>query len=324
MSHFNVAVITKGIPTEEKIEKLLAPYQENDGENVPQEYLEFVSESEQYKDEYENGTKTRIKLKDGTLCEPWTIDLYEEVTRDVFNTIPAQDRTMRDSRYYARKDIAAIGAEKVEIPNKELYPTYENYLEESIGLRYDEKVQDYGYWRNPNAKWDWWVIGGRWGGSLTVKADCKDCETVEEIQNAVININGEKYKKVDIARIKDLEFPQKEKLYKEALRFWEMKVEGKEPKTAKEKEDLKFCFYNNNYFINRYGDKETYAECESTFHTYAVVTKDGKWHAEGEMGWFGMDTTEKETKVGYIKNYKNIVIDSAEDDDYITIVDCHI
>ena len=30
----------------------------------------------------------------------------------------------------------------------------------------DETGQAKGYWRNPNARWDWWVIGGRWRGLL--------------------------------------------------------------------------------------------------------------------------------------------------------------
>lgn len=34
---------------------------------------------------------------------------------------------------------------------------------------WDEKQGDYGYWYNPNAKWDWWTVGGRWSGLLHLK-----------------------------------------------------------------------------------------------------------------------------------------------------------
>lgn len=45
MSHFTVAVITeKG--TEKEVDKLLAPYQENNMGDCPQEYLEFNEDDE--------------------------------------------------------------------------------------------------------------------------------------------------------------------------------------------------------------------------------------------------------------------------------------
>ena len=87
---------------------------------------------------------------------------------------------------------------------------------------------------------------------------------------------------------------------------------------------LKWDYYTPNYYKNTYKDKETYAECEATFYTYAVVDKNGHWSAKGEMGWWGVSTSEENQVVDYIKNYKKNVFDNAGDDDYITIVDCHI
>ncbi|GAB6037158.1 hypothetical protein JCM15519_17170 [Fundidesulfovibrio butyratiphilus] len=34
----------------------------------------------------------------------------------------------------------------------------------------DEKAGRRGYWENPNAKWDWYQLGGRWAGFLLVSA----------------------------------------------------------------------------------------------------------------------------------------------------------
>lgn len=332
MSHFTVAVITKGIPTYEKIENALAPYQENNMDDCPKQYLEFHSLSEEYKETYETGTTERVRLKDGMLVYGWDDCLFEEVTEEQYEAAKAEGKktsytSYPKPKYTARKDFAAIGAELVQVPWKELYLTFKEYLEDYHEAKYDEEMQDYGYWKNPNAKWDWYQTGGRWAGSLRVAADCENCGLGEKswgwgTQNPY-ETDG-KYKKVDSARIKDLVFPDYQEKYEKAKRFWELKVEGQEPQNDQEKEDLKWDFYKSSYYENTYKDKETYAECEATFHTYAVIDKDGHWNAKGEMGWWGISSETEGSVVDYIKNYKKNVFDTAGDDDYITIVDCHI
>ena len=60
------------------------------------------------------------------------------------------------------------------------------------------------------------------------------------------------------------------------------------------------------------------------FSTYAVVTSDGEWHGCGEMGWFGMSSeTPEESEDWDINYYKNFIA-TADPEDWITIVDCHI
>jgi len=56
-----------------------------------------------------------------------------------------------------------------EIPLKEIYPNISDYMEDWHGLQIDEDTNKYGYWKNPNAKWDWYVLGGRWSGFFTLK-----------------------------------------------------------------------------------------------------------------------------------------------------------
>ena len=331
MSHFTVAVITKGQPTGEMIEKALAPYQENNMGDCPKEYLEFHSYSKEYKEEYETGKTERVRLKDGTLVYTWSDCLYEECSEEEYEKAKAEGKntsyTSSPETYKVKKDLAEIGAEVVEIAWKELYPTFENYLEEYHDATKDEETLDYGYWENPNAKWDWWQIGGRWAGLLTVPVNCQNCSTGEKswgwgTENPYTTTD--KYKKVDSARIKDLVFPDYEQKYDKAKRLWELKVEGEEPQKDEEKEQLKWDYYRPEYYENTYKDKETYAECEATFYTYAVIDKDGHWNAKGEMGWWGCSAEEENQVVDYIKNYKKNVFDNASDDDYITIVDCHI
>ena len=58
--HFAIAVVTHGMPSEADIMDALAPFQENNMGDVPQEYLEFCpiddEEVNGYKEEYEEKT----------------------------------------------------------------------------------------------------------------------------------------------------------------------------------------------------------------------------------------------------------------------------
>lgn len=177
---------------------------------------------------------------------------------------------------------------------------------------------------NPDSKWDWYQIGGRWAGLLTVKKGTPheigekswtwDEKNPYESTGDII--------KCDSARIKDLVFLDKEKDAQRARRFWELHVEGAEPQNDEERDMLKWAWYKKEYYIETYKDKETYVRCESAFSTYAAITKDGKWHAKGKMGWFGMSSDED--VVAWHDGYQKLIFDDAEEDDYITIVDCHI
>lgn len=182
------------------------------------------------------------------------------------------------------------------------YPTIESYYKDYLGLEYNEEEGAYGYYANPNAKWDWYQVGGRWSGMLTTKqGEICDC-----------------------ARIKDVVIPDYSDDYDNAIRKWELIVEGAQPVTEEEKEMLEFNFYTPEYYTNNFGSKEEYAEYCSTFTTLAVIDKDGQWHEEGEVLYFGMVDSNKGQMIEYTRRFKDIVFNNAGDNDYITIVDCHI
>ena len=84
MSHFSVAIITEGKPTEGRIAKALAPYQENNEGDCPKEYVEFYSTTQERKEEYETSTIHRVKLANGTLVSPYDSILYDEVTKEEY------------------------------------------------------------------------------------------------------------------------------------------------------------------------------------------------------------------------------------------------
>lgn len=153
---------------------------------------------------------------------------------------------------------------------------------------------------NPESKWDWYVEGGRFGGSIKTK------------YGAI----------VDSARVKDIDFSPDKKEYGRAFRWWEVVIDHKEPKNAEEKEYK--TFYSEEYLKKRYKNADMYARTMSSFGTYAVVTPDGEWHAVGEMGWWGTSSETHEEAQEWYCHYKERFIDTANTDWILTVVDCHI
>ncbi len=159
---------------------------------------------------------------------------------------------------------------------------------------------------NPLSKWDWWVIGGRWSGELCVKDEW-----------------------VDYGKIKDIEFDKmpnnKQKIYNNAILFWKLFVDEKEPANDKEKEykENEICLFKKEYYLNRYKTKEYYAEICSTWYTHSLLYN-GEWYESGEMGWFGCDSSTQDSEMAYIKKFNEILNDPANQEKYFVVVDCHI
>lgn len=215
MSHFSVAVITT-TGLDQDVEKLLAPFQENNMGDCPKQYLEFV------------------ELKGDEIDEE-----YDEV---------------------------------------------------------DALTGKYGYWENPNAKWDFYRVGGRASGILKLKTGGT----------------------ANVAKINDLDLSMDKEAYNDAIRFWKVEVEGI-PK--KDDEDF-FNMYGPSYYIDRFGTKENYATDRATFKTFAMLLPTGEWLEKGEMGWFGLDSSTAESNETYQKSFNGVL--ETMQDHYITIVDCHI
>jgi hypothetical protein len=52
-------------------------------------------------------------------------------------------------------------------PHKASYPTLDAFITDYHGYSWDAEQKAYGSWENPNAKWDWRTLGGRFDGALT-------------------------------------------------------------------------------------------------------------------------------------------------------------
>lgn len=230
---------------------------------------------------------------------------FVDCTEEVMNTWENETMTgyivNGELKYHRVTQKEKETCEEVQVSMKERYKTLEEYVERYYG--YIKQGDKYGYMHNPKAKWDWYVVGGRWSDFLELKDGTK----------------------ADIAKIKDVDFTPDQEAYNKALRFWELYVEkGEENLTQEEKEEIGHVWYKKEYYTDKYKDAEEYATCMSAFGTYAVITPDGEWHEKGSMGWWGISNEKPEEAMKWEKSFYDRFIKDENQEYYITIVDCHI
>jgi hypothetical protein len=158
---------------------------------------------------------------------------------------------------------------------------------------------------NLRSQWDWYTVGGRWSGSFKLKATAK---------HGVLGEPGA----FDNQPTFDAD-----QAYKEDIDFKLMSEEAKsglEKKWDSAQEDgQEMC--KTMYGIRNDDCKEAWMERQSKFSTFAVV-KDGQWHEQGKMGWFGLVSEEKAEGV-WVEEF-NKLLEDLPGHTLLTVVDCHI
>lgn len=165
MSHFTVVVrVSEKVlqrhnnDLKAALSEMLEPYNEQGNDR---RYQEFEDVEEEYREKYATETCRCVQSPNGEIFD-------------------AYDRTFKNPRYKIFGSMAEREAEpeykyptdyrKVDVPFKQRYRTFDQFMTAYAGYqRKDPEKGRYGYWRNPNAKWDWWVIGGRWKGFFPVR-----------------------------------------------------------------------------------------------------------------------------------------------------------
>ena len=199
---------------------------------------------------------------------------------------------------------------------------------------------------NPDRKWDWYQIGGRWSGFLKLKEGAigengqrswmsreeeipsTHCDSalkgdidIEGIRNDVGNDAGKEWDKVHEV-VGDSTWETWDSVRNrmnidEAREFYN----NQEPvKKLRERNDVGNWYSGNDGFL--VSREEFVSQARSRAISTFAVLKDGVWYEKGEMGWFGisddnMEQSDWDAEVGKL-------IDSVSDDTRITIVDCHI
>lgn len=217
--------------------------------------------------------------------------------------------------------------ENKDLSFDELYKKYGKRWNDNFWVKQEDKWVEISTY-NPDSKWVWYQIGGRYAGSLLLKEGIEKKENPnfsygwgeEEIEK-VIN-----EPRVDSALMSEIDWNKlhlNQEEYDKAIRFWEIKVEGKEPITEEDKEAIKGDWYKTEYYVDKYKNKETYAKAMSSFTVWAILDRSG-WKEIGEMGWFGMSSETNDEGLKWELTMYDKFIKDLPPNTRLTIVDCYI
>ena len=194
---------------------------------------------------------------------------------------------------------------------------------------------------NPNAQWDWYVVGGRWDGMLLLKDGSKSnsamIEDIEDIDFEAQATADEVAARAeffawrecfDPARLWPPKDPPRSwrEVYAEGGNMAEMrKAYGEQPAIRAAKQHPLFKGRWSLDPVTEFGfDERDYVEKTRlrTLIPYALV-HEGKWAAKGSMGWWGTSSGESEDPLEWPKTVC-AMLHSLPEGTRVTVVDCHI
>ena len=156
--HYSVIVLIDADEkdcVEEAVAARMAPYQQNNMGDCPEEYLEFHDVTDEYLERFNTERTEMVRMDDGTL-----VSKYDERFRRKKDTL---SDTGPDYVY-------PEGAKIESVLFKDAYPSFDAFMKDYAGYEQNEEGR-YGYTENPNCFWDWYQLGGRWTGMFDPEYD---------------------------------------------------------------------------------------------------------------------------------------------------------
>jgi hypothetical protein len=328
MSHFAVLVVG------ENPEDQLAPYIEQLENDESKKYFVFDDKEDEFREEFETEKVEMVQMPDGRRLHTWDDEFQ------VKGTFGMGTDTHKVPDTYS----------KVMVPLKQIYKTFDNFMKLWHGFDGpDKETGRYGYWSNPNRKWDWYELGGRWTGFFKAKPGVigttgrpglmtPDAEsgwydqlTKEEIDFDFMRADAEKKAAEQFDKVMEVIGDRKKPTtWKSLLKKYGMKRIEEARKEYNENpvikdlqkaqlmpfmDDLKTTYagFNRKKYIQQRSDE--------SFQTFAVVYN-GKWYERGEMGWWGCVSNEK-PKSDWNKEFTKL-LSELPDDTLLSVYDCHI
>lgn len=339
MSHFTVTVrlaSSVGLDrnaVEEKLHAALLPFKESGaGSDDPEgldRYLRFRDTEDDYRKDYEEKSSERLRLPDGSLVSKYN------------------DRFRRfDPKTFTTTYEAPPGQRFEDVPHRVAYPTFEAFMEDWTGNEArDLKTGRYGYWQNPNKKWGWWTIGGRWSGSVLPADICRisdldfraaDGEAAEKAKEWIQDWNKVLATGKDDSR--PFEGPRDTALRlgvlvckdedeltaadrKLTLIEWTRQI-----KNGKRRFDVLKPAPALDDILPLFDPFATYARLDASCPDILALPPEDAWklwQEPGKMGWFACSTETPETHKAFKESHRDW-LKRGDPRDVLVLVDCHI
>jgi hypothetical protein len=273
---------------------------------------------------------------------------------------PYQENNMGDcpKRYLKFHDVESEEREEYEKADEKTrrrYPTFKQYLVGYCGYRRDPEKGRFGYWENPNKKWDWWVVGGQWRGYFPIKPN-----VAAPVGEPGAFGNQAKPATADIVHLRDIDMArvrsQQVERMQEFWTKWQDFLAGKEfspfdsprpraidvgllevregpvapdeenrciPWSGNRKPGDFGCHWNDVYHIVSKAELERDSAAHfNPIKPYALLDENG-WHEPGEMGWWGCSSATPEKRKEMAEALDSWLA-ATQEGDWLVAVDCHI
>lgn len=348
MSHFSVLVIAGDH------EAALQPFHEFECTGENDQYVQDIDRTAEAREQYGADTATRIKAPDGTL-QSFFDDKGE--WRPEFSQADVE-------RIHGKTYYVPPGYEKVEVPISQV----EKFADWAAGyygweiVRAGENIDlegshKYGYVQldaagevvkcidrtNPNKKWDWYQVGGRFGNRLALK----DGRKVNQARAGDIDWDGmiaakkklaaDEYDKIKAVigdreiitweqarakvKAKEMTIDEARNLYNQQPILKELNDAGALDLWSGAETLSKVMATDRDVYIKNEGETNTTTWALLSAPIPLVMT--GTWTERGKMGWFGMSDETDASTADYVANFL-ATVRALPADALLTVVDCHI
>lgn len=347
MSHFTVLVIG------DEPEAQLQPYHEYECTGISDQYVVPVNKTEEARAEYEKSVERLVRFPDG-----------REVSK-------------YDKQFYTKKAAEKWGNDEFELPagctlidkpTKDVEP-FSKWAADYYGVQIiavhetpdiGDKGENNGGWvrvnaagdvievidrTNPNKRWDWHSLGGRWTGYFPLKANGNGSAGKPGLMTSKAKpgyVDQARKDAIDFERLRNEKGEEARAEYRKMMAVvgdapapesWESVRErfGQDHAGARE-------FYNSQPWIVRkntdrdlsWSDAEDFQCTEAEFVQAArdragvafALVKDSQWFEKGRMGWWGCVHDEKDQ--GEWNRKVSQMIDDLPGDTLMSVYDCHI
>lgn len=194
---------------------------------------------------------------------------------------------------------------------------YKDYLKENPKITleqfakndgYKKNGKKFGYYSNPNRKWDWWTIGGRWNGMIEGKnvVQIKELKKPEDVHAFAIMKDGVWHEKG-------------------SLGFWGFHDTSNKTKVVEKfsKKELDEYIYPTEAFM-KFKDEFIEKILRLVKENYELNSETLEFTIKEKYNVKELADVQFFTDLAWDKSFYNDFIKTAKPTDYLVVVDYHI